>query len=119
VDDLDKRRERAALNQSLFREVNERIAELSHRFVEELRPSQYVCECLNTNCSATIELPLDEYERLREHGARFFVLPGHEDPAVEDIVEITEQYVVVEKIGVASAVAESTSPRRIGAHSDD
>ena len=114
MDDLDKRRERAALNQSLFREVNERIAELSQRFADELRPNQYVCECLNTDCSATIELPLDEYERLREDGARFFVLPGHEDPAVEDIVETTEQYVIVEKIGVASAVAESTSPRRNG-----
>ena len=44
----------------------------------------------------------------------FSVLPGHEDPAVETIVETTEQYVVVEKIGVASEIAESVNPRTNG-----
>ncbi len=114
MDDLDTRRKRAALNQSLFREVNERIASLSSRYANELRPNLYICECLSTDCSATLELTHHEYERFREQGSRFFVLPGHEDPAVEDVVEATEQYVVVEKIGVASAVAESTNPRRNG-----
>ena len=103
MDDLDERRERAALNQSLFRE-DERIAELSHRIADDLRPNHYFCECLNTDCSATIELPFEEYERLRDNGARFLVLPGHEDPAAEDIVESTERYVAVEKIGVARGV---------------
>ncbi|HEY3550520.1 MAG TPA: hypothetical protein VGK69_05655 [Gaiellaceae bacterium] len=114
MDDLDTRRRRAALNQTLFREVNERIAALSDRYADELRPNSYICECLSPDCAAMLELSHDEYERFREQGARFFVLPGHEDPAVEDVVETTEQYVVVEKIGVASAIAESTNPRRNG-----
>lgn len=112
MDDIDTRRERAARNQSLFREVNERIVELSLRFGDATRPNAYLCECLNTGCTATIEVPYDEYERLREQGNRFFVLPGHEDPAVEDVVETTPQYVVVEKIGVASEIAEAADPRK-------
>ena len=49
-----------------------------------------------------------------EDGTRFFVLPGHEDPAVETIVAATEHYVVVEKIGVASEISESVDPRENG-----
>lgn len=117
MDDLDTRRARAARNQSLFREVNERIVELSHRFGDEARPNAYLCECLNAECSATIEVPYDEYERLREQGNRFFVLPGHEDRAIEDVVETTPRYVVVEKIGVAREIAESADPRSAGSTS--
>lgn len=114
MDELDTRRERAARNQSFFREVNERIAGLSHRFGDEERPNAYICECLNAGCSATIELLHDEYDRLRGQGDRFFVLPGHEDPAVEDVIETTPRYVVVEKVGVAREIAESANPRKAG-----
>ena len=114
MDDLDARRQRAAHNQSLFREVNERIAALSERFATELRPNGYLCECLDTKCTETMEIPHNEYERLRERGARFFVLPGHEDPAVENVVEETLHYLVVEKIGVGREIAESMNPRNAG-----
>jgi len=114
LDEIDARRERAARNQSLFRVVNERIVELSHRSGDEARPNAYLCECLDTDCSASIELPYDEYQRLREHGSRFFVLPGHEDSDVEDVVETTPGYVVVDKVGVAGEIAESADPRKAG-----
>jgi hypothetical protein len=42
--DLDARRLRAAKNQSLFRDVNERIVELSEKF-EAKGMLRYVCEC--------------------------------------------------------------------------
>jgi len=77
------------------------------------RPNGYLCECLDTDCWATIELRYDEYERLRAQGNRFFVLPGHEDPAVEDAVETMRGYVVVEKIGVAREIAEGADPRKV------
>jgi hypothetical protein len=114
MDDIDTRRERAARNQSLFREVNERIVELSHRFGDVGRANAYLCECLNTGCTATIEVPYAEYERPRARGNRFFVLPGHEDLAVEDVVETGPGYVVVEKIGVATEIAEAADPRKAG-----
>lgn len=114
MDEIDIRRERAARNQSLFREVNERIVELSHRYGDERRPNAYLCECLNADCTATIEMPYDEYERIRAKGNRFFVILGHEDSAVEDVVETTPRYVVVEKIGVAREFALSVDPRKVG-----
>lgn len=116
MDDLDVRRERAARNQSLFREVNERIASLSRRFSAELLPSSYVCECLNTACAELLDLPFGEYERLREQG-RFFVLPGHEDPAVEVVVEATDSYLVVEKVGAGAEIADALNPRKLRAAS--
>jgi hypothetical protein len=114
MDDLATQRERAAHNQSLFREVNERIAALSRRFASEPWAPSYLCECLDTSCTEMLELTFDEYDRLRELGRRFFVLPGHEDPAVEDVVGVTDRYVVVEKIGVAAEIADSMNPRRNG-----
>ena len=112
MDDLDSRRARAAQNQSLFREVNERIAALSQRYDAAFEPNGYLCECLNTSCGETLQLEHDEYERLRASGTRFFVLPGHEDLAVEDVVEETDAYLVVEKIGVGSEIAAAMDPRK-------
>ena len=114
MDDIEMRRERAARNQSLFREVNERIASLSRRFEAELMPTSYICECLDTACTALLELPFGEYERLRAQG-RFFVLPGHEDPAVEVVVQATDRYLVVEKIGAGVEIADALNPRKVRA----
>ena len=113
MENLDARRERAAQNQSLFREVNERIASLSRRYAAELRPTAYLCECLDAKCAETVEIAHDEYEQLRAHGTRFFVLPGHEDPIVEEVVEENLHYVVVEKLGVGGEIAESMDPRKM------
>jgi len=113
MEGLDPRRARAARNQSLFREVNERIADLTRRYADELLPNRYICECLNTDCTATLELTHDEYERLRADGARFFVLPGHQDSSVETVVEGTPRYVIVEKVGAGAEVAETLNPRKL------
>jgi hypothetical protein len=43
------------------------------------------------------------------------VLPGHEDLEVEDVVEATDRYVVVEKTGVGAEIADSMNPRKDGA----
>lgn len=115
MDALDTRRVRAAHTQSLFREVNERIATLVREYRDEERPVDYICECLDTGCTETVELSQSEYERLRERGTRFFVLPGHEDGAVEVTVAETAQYLIVEKLGAGGEVAETMNPRNRGA----
>ena len=111
MDELDTRRERAAQNQAIFREVNERIAALSRRYASALQPSGYVCECFDTGCVEILELTPDQYELLRSSGTRFIVLPGHEAPAFENVVERTDQYVVVEKTGVGSEITAALNPR--------
>jgi hypothetical protein len=99
-------------NESGFREINESINDLVQRG-DPLEGEQIaiVCECGNENCSTLIYLFLEEYEHLRAGAARFGVLPGHEIPGAERIVEDKERYYVVEKFGGAQAEAESSDPR--------
>jgi phosphoribosylanthranilate isomerase len=100
----------AAKNQSLFREVNERIATVGVAVDEQIG---YVCECLDTDCVALINLSTEQYEAVRASGSeRFFVLPTHAYAEVEEVVETHSEYVVVAKIRAAGEVAAALDPRR-------
>ena len=106
-DALDARRERAAKNQSLFREVNERI----ERLAGAVSSATFVCECLREECDERVALTLEDYEQLRSNPNRFFVLHGHAYAEIEDVVETRDEYLVVKKLGVGGEVAESLDPR--------
>jgi hypothetical protein len=102
--------ERAARNQSLFREVNERIRGLPDRppAVYEL----FICECHRDGCATPISLTIEEYEAIRSDPARFVVTPGHFDPKVEKSVHMQDgRFQVVEKIERSAEVAERLDPR--------
>jgi hypothetical protein len=100
----------AARNEEVFRSINERIEEGAKQHgVEQLLP--FHCECATEACVETIEIPPAEYDRIASHKARFVVLPGHEHPAVEDVVESHPEYLVVEKTGEARAQIERDHPR--------
>ena len=105
---LDTARARAGRNQSMFREVNERIEELSGRWAA---PPQFVCECENTRCAETVTLSVEEYERVRSDPGCFFVAPGHNLEEVEETVWETDEFVVVRKLGVGYAIAVRFDPR--------
>ena len=107
---MTTRAERQGRNESLFREVNERIAELNQAFQVEGR-SEFLCECSRNECKEPVSISIDEYEAIRRASTRFFVLPGHEDMNVESVVERSEHYVVVEKIGEAAEEADDLDPR--------
>jgi hypothetical protein len=84
-----------AETEALFREVNERIAEIATRF--EVEDATFVCECANVECNASIDVPLDEYERVREDATHFLLCDGHEEPRVERVLRRRRGYAVVEK----------------------
>lgn len=107
VSELDLRRERAAANESLFREVNERIEDLP----TTASFTQFVCECHDDKCDVRVSMTVEEYEHIRAEGNRFFVLPGHQAAGVDDVVESTDRYLVVRKIGAGEHVAERLDPR--------
>jgi len=106
--DHDTQRERAAKNQSLFREVNERIEDLAANAAF----TTFICECMTETCDESVCLTVEEYEHIRSDGNRFFVLPGHEIPAVEQIVEANDRFLVVAKIGAGAQVAAALDPRK-------
>ena len=107
---MPTRAERQGRNESLFREVNERIAELNQAFEVEGR-SEFLCECTREECKEPISISIEEYENVRNGSRRFFVVPGHEDESVERVVERNDRYVVVEKIGEAAEEADDLDPR--------
>jgi hypothetical protein len=108
VSELEGQRRRAARNQSLFREVNERIEVLS----SPASFAGFVCECMNETCDDQVSLTLEEYEHVRSGSNRFLVLPGHDVVEVEETVERGDRYLVVAKLGTGGDVAESLDPRR-------
>lgn len=81
--------------EALFREVNERIAELANRNLDD--GFQIVCECANTECQDKITIPIDDYRHVRESADRFIVVPGHTVDGVEDVLVHEDRYEVVEK----------------------
>jgi hypothetical protein len=101
---------RAARNQSLFREVNERVEELSAN-LNAVIAGDFVCECADTACTERIELTIPEYEALRAHPDHFAVRPGHVYPDVEQTVEEYATYTVVAMLGHAALYAIQVDPR--------
>jgi hypothetical protein len=92
---MSPREERLARNEVLFREVNDRIAELGPGNPDG--DFHIVCECATTGCQERLLVPITGYERIREHPRRFFVVPGHTIEDVEDVVERHGSFDVVEK----------------------
>jgi hypothetical protein len=98
---------KAARNQSLWREVNERI-----RAVAETSGNvEFLCECANIECTETITLSVAEYERIRSSPTRFPIIIGHEFPEVENVVEVSDGHAVVQKRGEAAELAAELDPR--------
>jgi hypothetical protein len=97
--------------QSLFREVNEQIGQLAESF-DLLDQVPIICECATTTCNEQIELTQAEYENLRRIPTRFAVLPGHDIPDVERVVEHNERFITVEKFGESALAAINLDPRR-------
>jgi hypothetical protein len=101
---VTSREERVAANEALFREVNERIAELGVNLGSG--SSAVVCECGAGECAERLELSQTDYARLRSSNTRFAVVPGHERRDVETVLEEREGYLVIEKVGVGATIAE-------------
>jgi hypothetical protein len=102
--------EQMARTESAFREVNEAIATTAARFDAE--ETDFVCECADPACAHRLNADLDDYEEVRSEPTRFLLAPGHEEPAIERIVERTGKYNVVEKFGpVVTQIARQLDPR--------
>lgn len=101
---------RMARTESLFRDVNERIAESARRF--ESDDAEFVCECSDPSCVHRVPASLDAYEHVRADGLRFLLAPGHADDRIEQVVEHRRRYDVVEKVHrVVADLARRLDPR--------
>ena len=106
-----------AKNEAVFREVNERIRELSERLSSDAPTDlvSFVCECSAVECHETVELTLAEYERVRAESSDFVAAVGHLwEPGLEREVRRTSRYTVLRKLGEAREQAEALDPRSDG-----
>jgi hypothetical protein len=87
--------------------VNERIEAIS----ETAGELALLCECADLDCTATIILSVAEYERIRSSSVRFPIALGHEVREVENVVEVADGYLVVQKRGKAAEVSAHLDPR--------
>lgn len=108
-----EREARIALNESLFRGANERLADWEERDRGDAT-ELYFCECANPRCNEKIPVRVADYERIRSDSDRFFVVPGHEIPDVETVAERHDGWVAIEKAPGVKEIIEGTDPRRHG-----
>ncbi len=113
---LETRAHRLGRNESLFREVNERIGQLDRTLA---RPGletdslwEFICECGDQACCEPVSLRSSEYEGIRARATSFLIVPGHDVAEIERVVERCERFEVVEKVDPdAAAVATARGPR--------
>jgi len=105
---MDDRSARLAKNEAIFRAGNESIDKAAGGRMR----APYLCECGEKSCLARVELTPAEYEAVRAHPARFFVVSGHEDlTAGEVVVEQYDRFTVVEKQGKERELVERVTPQ--------
>jgi hypothetical protein len=105
------REERIARNEAVFREVNERIKDVSED-VEAASTTDFLCECGDPDCTEPVRLTPVEYEEVRRNPTHFVIVPGHSHPEVEVVVARNERFAVVEKTDPQAArVAVREDPR--------
>jgi len=73
--------------------VNERIAELAAW--NETGVSLFVCECRELSCAEALEISGVEYAAIRANESLSVVVPGHERPESERVVDRNGRFAVV------------------------
>ena len=104
-----ERERRLAKNEEFFRDSNELLAREAAGQRQER--CDFICECSVLGCVERVLLTRSEYEHVRQRGDRFVLVPGHLDASIEVVVERYPDYVVIEKQGLAGAVARTDDPR--------
>lgn len=104
--------ERAARNESIFRDANERLRQAAESLGADVVP--FICECSETGCTELVQLTLEEYRGIRTHPRRFATAPGHESEVDGKcrLVDASERFEVIEKLGPGGDVAEELAANR-------
>jgi len=102
---------RRAQNEATFRRANEELKGKAEELgLLDEQPTPYICECGDARCAEVLMLTRAEYEHVRSHAKRFFVVPGHDGPG-EHVVDRNETFSVVEKTGEGGRRAAAQDPR--------
>jgi hypothetical protein len=104
------REERIARNEAIFRVGNERMNQWEERHEDGVR-ERYFCECADAECREKVELTASQYEYVRSNSRWFVVIPGHETPDVEEVIDRHDGWNLIEKHANVTNIVEATDPR--------
>ena len=102
---------RIARNESAFRKLNESLQDHVHRARDDEHLAGFVCECGDGECEEIVRVRLSDYEQIRQESRLFFVVPGHEIPDAEDVVDERDGYLIVRKHEDTAELAEVSDQR--------
>jgi hypothetical protein len=114
---MESRETRLAKNEAVFREVNERVVEITQELGPDPRSSEVVdgliCECSDPGCLERVgPLTISEYETVRHDPRRFIIAANHQAADVETVIEKNAGYWIVEKNeGIPAEVARERDTR--------
>jgi hypothetical protein len=103
--------ERVAANEAMFRQLNERLADLLDELGADADNFEIFCECGDDSCVERITIQRDVYEQARKHPDRFIVVAEHVVPGLERAVVEAPGFRVIEKHPAEAAIARATDPR--------
>ena len=99
---MEERARRVAENEVLFREVNEDVIPGADGMPERF---EIICECGALTCVQRLTVTRESYAHVRNHDTDFLLVPGHEDPELEIVIDRQPGAYVVRKIGLGAVVA--------------
>jgi hypothetical protein len=120
---MGERERRVAENEATFRGANEQLRASFDRYdIPAGQDVPFLCECGDRRCTAVLLVGLDEYEAVRDDPNAFFIVPGHNDPETEQVVNEQgvdgianvdgDRFAVVRKRDFVRDITERSDPRR-------
>jgi hypothetical protein len=101
--------DRRTHNQILFREVNNRILDLSDRFGAE-DTTDFLCECSDPGCAAMVSLTVEEYRSIPAESIHFVTTPGHFEPTVDEVIGRHDRFWIVATLpGESTRLAQESA----------
>jgi len=84
-------------------ELNRRMEQTLEEIREEQdddpdAPIAFLCECSRLDCRERIHLTPSRFDRIHRDSEAFVLVPGHEMPEVERIVDQEGDYLIVRKL---------------------
>ena len=94
---MDEERVEEVRRQALFREVNERIENLSDGWEIFDGSLSVLCECGRPGCNDPIDVAKVVYDEIRATPNRFLLKAGHEIDDIDEVVVRHNGYVIAER----------------------
>jgi hypothetical protein len=93
-------------NEAIFRDTNDAIRAVAAGAPNPLPVVPFVCECGADGCRTLVRMTLDDYAFARESPRRLLVAPGHQASGATTIVRRSDEFVIVERAGLAEGRAD-------------